>query len=164
MNELKKKYPDLDIANHSIDNPQDLSKPVTEKFTFEWPCYDSPDTKSFLFALFIFDRINTNPFRSPERRYPVDYGTPVDQVITMNLEYPEAFEIAGLPSKVGVTLPNASARYVFDIRQEPNKVSIQCLLTIGKPVFSSDEYHYLKELYAQIVANQQAELLFKRKG
>jgi hypothetical protein len=40
---------------------------------------------------------------------------------------------------------------------------MQSYLSIGKPVFTSDEYHYLKELYAQIVANQQTELLFKKK-
>jgi len=82
----------------------------------------------------------------------------------MTLEYPQEYQPAEIPAKVGIALPNGTAKYGFDIKNEGNKITMQSFLTIAKPVFTSDEYYYLKELYSQIVANQQTELFFKKKS
>lgn len=160
---LKTDHKGIDLTGCKVDNPDDLNKPVTVRLEFEWSCYDDVQAQNFLFNPFVFNRITQNPFRSNERLYPVDFGTPQERTLMMTLEYPQEFQPAELPAKVGISLPNASARYGFEIKNEGNKITMQSYLTIAKPVFTSDEYHYLKELYAQIVANQQAELLFKKK-
>jgi hypothetical protein len=40
---------------------------------------------------------------------------------------------------------------------------ISSLLNISKPLYSSDEYHYLKELYNRMIQVQNLDLVFKRK-
>lgn len=162
--ELKSELRGLELTSYEIENIEDIDKPLSVIVNFEWAAYTDPRADNFLFNPFPFDRITSNPFRSKERFFPVDFGSSLERTISMTLEYPENFELAELPNKLGLSLPNATGRYLFDIRNEGNKIVMQSSLTIGKPIFTSDEYHFLKELYAQIVANQQTELLFKKKA
>ena len=36
-------------------------------------------------------------------------------------------------------------------------------LVIAKPIFTSQEYHYLKELFNNVIATEQTQLVFKKK-
>lgn len=162
--ELKSELRGLELASYEIENVEDIDKPLNVVVNFEWTAYADPKADNFLLNPFPFDRITSNPFRSKERFFPVDFGSSLERTISMTLEYPQNFQLAELPDKLGLSLPNATGRYLFDIRNEGNKIVMQSSLTIGKPIFTSEEYHFLKELYAQIVANQQTELLFKKKA
>jgi hypothetical protein len=42
-------------------------------------------------------------------------------------------------------------------------VSLSSSLIINKPIFSSQEYRYLKELFSRVLQVQNTDLLFKRK-
>lgn len=161
--DLKSSLSNIELTGYKIDNPDDLSKPVTVRLEFETMCFDDPQVQNFLFNPTLFDRIDKNPFKSKERLYPVDFGSAVERTTMLTLEYPEQYQLAELPAKVGIALPNATARYGYEVKNDGNKLSMQSFITIAKPVFTSDEYHYLKELYAQIVATQQTALLFKKK-
>jgi len=160
----KSDYKAVEFTGYKVDNPDDLSKPVTVRLEFALTCFDDPETKNFLFNPFLFDRITRNPFRSTERQYPVDYASALERTLVMAFEYPPDFQLSELPNKVGIVLPNGSAKYAYEVKNEGNKVTVQSFLTIGKPVFSATEYHYLKELYSQIVSNQQTDMLFKKKS
>jgi len=161
--ELKSAHPAIDFTGFEIDNPADLAKPVIVSLQLEWSCYDQPEVQNFLFNPFPFDRVKQNPFRSPERLFPVDFGASLERTTVLMLEYPQQYQPAELPAAVAIGLPNGAGRYVCEFKKEENKITVLTTLAISKPVFSAQEYHYLKELYAQIVANQQAELLFKKK-
>ncbi|MGC3943567.1 MAG: DUF3857 domain-containing protein [Chryseolinea sp.] len=159
----KSDHKTVEFTKCTVDNPEDLSQPVTVKLEFELSCFDDPKANNFLFNPFLFDRISRNPFRSDQRNYPVDYASALDRTLMMTLEYPEDFQLSELPGKIGLALPNGTAKYGYEVTNEGNKLTVQSFLTIGKPVFTATEYHYLKELYAQIVSNQQSEMLFKKK-
>ncbi|HZI23707.1 MAG TPA: hypothetical protein VFD46_01435, partial [Chryseolinea sp.] len=73
------------------------------------------------------------------------------------------YEVDGLPNKVGLSLPQGGGRFIFDIQNSMNKLSVNNSLLIAKPVFTSQEYHYLKEIFNNVLAVQQTELVFKKK-
>jgi hypothetical protein len=52
---------------------------------------------------------------------------------------------------------------MFTIQNTSNTLSMYSSLLINKPVFSSEEYHYLKELFSHVVATQQTDLVLKKK-
>lgn len=164
FNELKKENRHIELTGYSLDNPEDLNKAVTVRLEFEWQCFDGEQAQNFLINPLLFERIAENPFRSRERFYPVDYGFAKEGSIVATLEYPQEYQPTELPAKVGIALPNSAARYGYELKNEGNKITLQSYLTIAKPLFTSEEYHYLKELYSQIVASQQTELLFKREN
>jgi transglutaminase-like putative cysteine protease len=153
----------IKILKHSILNVEDFKKPLIEKWEVEIQAYDDLNANHFLFNPFLVERWDKNPFRSNERLYPVDFGAPLEETIILTMEYPAQFQIDELPAKVGVALPNNGGRYIYEVQNNGNKLTMNCNLLIGKTVFTATEYHYLKELFNQIVQVNQQELIFKKK-
>ena len=162
-NDLKNKLQGININNLKIEYAEDLEKPLILHLDVDMEVTDQYNGGNFLFNPFIVEQWKRNPFRSSERSYPVDFGAPLEEVMILNMEYPADYEIDELPPKVGLILPQNGGRFIFEIQNAANRLSINSSLLIAKPVFSSQEYHYLKELFNNVVATQQTELVFKKK-
>jgi hypothetical protein len=150
------------VTSYKIENASDPMKPLSITLDVEIP-NDLGTPSAQLLNLFMFDRWEKNPFRSSERKYPVDFGVPIEEVVSLTIEYPAGYELDELPGKVGLTLPGGGGRYMFTIQNTSNTLSMYSSLLINKPVFSSEEYHYLKELFSHVVATQQTDLVLKKK-
>ncbi|HEY5918573.1 MAG TPA: DUF3857 domain-containing protein [Chryseolinea sp.] len=150
------------VTNYKIENATDQRKPLTITLEVEI-ANDLGGAPTQLLNLFMFDRWEKNPFRSSERMYPVDFGVPMEEIVSMSLEFPAGYELDELPNKVGLLLPGGGGRYMFTIQNASNTLSMYSSLMINKPVFSSEEYHYLKELFSNVVATQQTDLVLKKK-
>jgi hypothetical protein len=162
IGDFKNKNQDLNISDFKIENLDDISKPLIFKLDVEFGdgIYGGDH---FLFNPFITDQWQRNPFKSAERLYPVDFGAPLEEIMILTLDYPAGYEVDGLPNKVGLSLPQGGGRFIFDIQNSMNKLSVNNSLLIAKPVFTSQEYHYLKEIFNNVLAVQQTELVFKKK-
>jgi hypothetical protein len=162
IGDFKNKNQDLNISDFKIENVDDISKPLIFKLNVEFGdgIYGGDH---FLFNPFITDQWQRNPFKSAERLYPVDFGAPLEEIMILTLDYPAGYEVDGLPNKVGLSLPQGGGRFIFDIQNSMNKLSVNNSLLIAKPVFTSQEYHYLKEIFNNVLAVQQTELVFKKK-
>lgn len=150
-----------EIGKYEIQNADDLEKPLVVKLEFSTETVDGGEYR--MFNPFLVSRHTQNPFRSSERLYPVDFGVPLEETVILNLSYPSDFEVAEVPPKAGLSLPDNGARFVFDLSDEPGKVTMNSALSVAKPLFTSTEYHHLKELYNRVIAIQQTDLVFKRK-
>jgi hypothetical protein len=158
---VKDKARGYQLLSMEISNTDDFSKELIENFEVELE--NDADADFVLFNPFLDQKVNENPFKSTVRFYPVDYGAPVDRSLSISFEYPADFELAELPEKAALVLPNGGGRYLFGIQNVGNKVMINSLLNISKPLYSPDEYHYLKELYSRMIQVQNSDLVFKRK-
>ncbi len=162
INDFKDKNQDLNISDFKIENADDITKPLIFKLTVAFG--EGMFTgDNFLFNPFITEQWQRNPFKSSERLYPVDFGAPLEEIMILTLDYPSGYEIDELPNKIGLALPQNGGRFIFEIQNSMNKLSVNNSLLIAKPVFSSHEYHYLKELFNNVLAVQRTELVFKKK-
>ena len=163
INEIGKYENHVRILGHEIRNLGEENKPLVVKLDVEMDIQDTYGEKDFLFNPFIVEQWRRNPFRSSERLYPVDFGAPLEEIIILNIEYESDYEVDGLPPKVGLVLPQSGGRYIFEITDSGKKLSMNSSLLIAKPVFTADEYHYLRELFNNVVAIEQTQLVFKQK-
>jgi len=161
--DLKNKRHKTRILKSELINTNDITKPLTEKLEVEIETFEDLNAANFIFNPFIESLIKTNPFKSKERLFPVDFGVPIDESIIINLEYPENLELTEVPDKVALALPNAGGRYLFSIQNLGNRMLLSNSLSINRIVYSPEEYHYLKELYSRILQVQNASLVFKKK-
>ena len=151
------------ITSYERNSEDDLSKPLSEKFGVEFTAFDSPEATNFLFNPFLVGRNEGNPFKSDKRTYPVDFAVPLDQSVTIVIEFPEKFEVSSMPDKVGLALPNAGGRYIFGATVNGNKLTVNNVLGISRTVFSPEEYPYLKEIYGKMLQSQGADIIFQKK-
>lgn len=163
IKDLARSFGAVGITRYAFTDIENLDKPLRVELDVELSAFDNPEAANFLFNPFFFEKWSENPFKSKQRLYPVDFGAPLERLTVFNLEYPDNLEIVDLPEKVGISLPNQGGRFVFEAQNADNKLSFNNALSIRKTVYTSSEYHFLKELFARILQVQQRELIFKKK-
>jgi hypothetical protein len=161
INKLKSNFGDFEIKNVTLSNVADIDKPAVEKIELELEADAS--SGSLLIDPFLTNTWDSNPFKSNERSYPVDFGVPIEEAIVISIEYPKNYEVANLPEKIGLSLPNGGGRFMLDSSDINGVLTISSSLSIAKAVFSAEEYHYLKELFSAVVSAQAYVLLLKKK-
>lgn len=163
IDDFVKSLSGVTIKKYDLSNPEDFRKPIVLKMEVEIEPNNTFDTYNFLFNPIIKPTWEANPFKSKERLYPVDFGVPVEEITILNLQYPSQYEVEGLPAKVGITLPQGGGQFLFEIQNGQNKLSMNNSLLISRPVYASQDYPQLKELFNHVVAAQQTALVFKKK-
>jgi hypothetical protein len=104
-----------------------------------------------------------NPFKLEKREYPVDYGSPLEKLYMCKISIPDGYVVDDLPKSIMLKLPDNSARYVYNVTQTGNAISLTSNLHINKSLFTQEEYPHLREFYTQLVAKQAEQIVFKKK-
>ncbi|MBX2895950.1 MAG: hypothetical protein KF763_10940 [Cyclobacteriaceae bacterium] len=160
--ELENRYNDFEILSYKIEQVEDLAKPVVEKFEVKSSLEVGSPELLYLNPFFI-GRWKANPFKTDKRLYPVDFGAPLETTFLLALEYPTSYVVDELPPGTALALPQNGGKYLCNITNNGNKISLTSVLTISKSVYTSTEYHSLKELFNRIVSTEQSQIVFKRK-
>jgi hypothetical protein len=160
IKDLKNNEKEFEIENVTIENYSDLESPLIKKMEINIPAAASGNN-SFLFNPFLENRWTKNPFKANERLYPVDFGPPLEEIVSITIQYPQGYEIANLPEKTIVTLPNSSGRFALEYSNVDRVFKLSSSLMIVKSVFFSPEYPQLKEMFNVVTQIQNSDLLFK---
>lgn len=159
--DLEKQYGATTVTSLEIKNLDDPTKPLIEILSVETPGFEE-SANTCMINPFLNDRFDHNPFKSTSRLYPVDLGAEIDKRITFTMDYPEGTELLNPPEQVGLSLPADGGKYVLMIQNQPGKVSISSWLAATRTLYTSGEYHYLRELFDRIMQIQNAELILKK--
>ncbi len=159
---LENNSDDFEIQDYKVENLDDLSNPLIEVYTVE-TSLDGTDPNTLYLNPFFVGRWTKNPFVSNERLYPVDFGAPLESTFILSLQYPDTYRIDDMPKSAALTLPQNGGRYLFNISNQANKISMTSIINLPKVVYSTTEYHALKELFNRIIDTHQAQIVFKTK-
>jgi hypothetical protein len=151
------------ITSYERTAEDELDEPVTEKFSIEFKAFDPATETTFLFNPFLVNRAEENPFKAESRIHPIDFAVPQEEVINILVEFPESFQVASIPDKVGLALPDAGGKYIFGGQVMGNKLSMNNSFGIQRTVFTPEEYPYLREMYARMMQAQNADVIFQKK-
>ncbi|HLN55729.1 MAG TPA: transglutaminase domain-containing protein [Bacteroidales bacterium] len=106
---------------------------------------------------------SNNPFSSPDRKYPVDFGCPVKDAFTVTLQIPPSYEVAEMPDNVRFTLGKGDAEYVFDCELKDDKMIVKSSLKVSRTSFNPSEYASLREFYAKMLQSQTRLAVLRKK-
>jgi hypothetical protein len=155
-----KKWTDFEVSKYSCKGADSLEGSFTEQF--ELLFNEKTGSETLYISPFLIERWEKNPFRSNERSYPVDFGTPLEETTIFKLDYQNLYAIDELPKSSVAALPQSGGRYAFSVSNINNGIQMTSSLTLNKSVYSSDEYHYLKELFARVLQTQQSQFVLKK--
>jgi hypothetical protein len=161
VNELDTELGAIEIKKFELKNFEELEKPLVRQMDIEMDAFSGHE-QNLLFNPFLFKQWDENPFKANERLFPVDFATPHQYVMIVNMEYDPSFEIVNAIDKVGLALPNGGGNYLFEMQNTNNKLTISTSLLIAKSIFPSTEYFHLKELFSSMIQIQNNELIIKR--
>jgi len=151
------------IISHEIQNLDSIQNTLAEIYEVEMEAFDNLDKDKLYFNPFFMDVMDENPFKLTERTYPVDLGAASDSKISIMMSFPEEYEIVSKPQDKGIALPNKGGRFLSNITVLGNTFQFSESTQLDKAIYQPEEYHYLKELYNQILQLQKTDIIFKKK-
>jgi hypothetical protein len=159
---LKNKSAEIQYVDYSYTNLDSIYLPVQKKYQITLQNEAEPDAEIIYLNPVLVDRITKNPFTSPTREYPVDYGVPSSEIYQLNLIIPEGYKVEELPQSKAFALAGKGASFIYKVVQNENSVSFSMRLTIDKTLFVPDEYKDLQEFYNIVVAKESEQIVLKK--
>jgi hypothetical protein len=151
-----------ELEDLSLENADDLSKSLIEKYTIEeMEASDVLGNKIYLNPI-VSGAWDENPFKLEEREYPVDFSSKFGEKYYVTFTIPDGYEVEEVPLSKVVALPNKGGKYVFNVSIAGNKITVLNTLDLKKALFSQLEYTYVKEFFAQMVAKQKEQIVLKK--
>jgi len=103
--------------------------------------------------------LRNNPFKAPNRRYPVDMGAPQEEIYTATYTIPEGYTVEEAPKPVNLVLPDNGGRFSFLLQVTGNQIQVSSRLVLQKAIFLPQEYDGLRLFYDKVVAKHAEQLV-----
>jgi hypothetical protein len=103
-----------------------------------------------------------NPFTLEKREYPIDFSCPIEEIYYVTYNIPEGYGLETLIKPFAIALPDRAGLFSYKIIPNGNKLVVLSKLNINKTLFPTEEYPYLKEFFAHIVAKQNEQVVLKK--
>lgn len=157
----EKKY-NIEIDEVKVSNKTDINKPIVEVYKFESEdLAEEVGDKLYVNPLLFLGETN-NPFKLDDRKYPIDYGTPWEDKISIVIEIPEGYKVESLPEKSGVVLPEKYASFKFLTSVKGNKIQIMSSVKMNSPIIPQTYYKAIKEFYKMIVEKHSEKIVLSK--
>ena len=156
------------IANSKLNqiifkNLNDFDKPLDGSMQIETSAH-SQVNDDFIYLTPLLDyRMKENPFKAETRNFPIDYACAMEQSFYMNFTIPEGYKVEEMPKPMRIKWQDESIKYDYMLTISGDKIQLMSKFTLTRPIFQAEEYKALRELYAQIVAKQEEQIVFKKK-
>jgi len=152
-----------ELTKNEFKNAKDVQQPFVE--THDLVINDHVVSAGDILYLnpFILHKEDENPFKHETREYPVDFGSAFDKTYMIKISLPEGYAVEELPQSKVFALPEGGGKYLYNVSQIGNDISITSSVSINRSLFSQMEYPNLREFYNQVVAKQAEQIVIKKK-
>lgn len=161
IEKLDERLTNIKIKNYKISNLDSIENALVQEYEIEFNVGNTENTGNY-FNPFFINPIRSNPFKLNRRNYPVDLGTASEERIAISISLPEKFQMKEQPKDVSLALPNQGGRYILQTSLTDHNLTINQQLLFSKAIYSSEEYHYLKEFYNRIIQTQKSDILLTK--
>ncbi|MBT9393998.1 DUF3857 domain-containing protein [Hymenobacter sp. NST-14] len=162
IEELATNHEGWNIPQYTFKERDALHKPLTLDYEFASAGGEAPAGTIYLNPLRDFGT-DKNPFLHENRRFPVDFGAKFDETVMVSLTLPAGYEPEELPKGLVMELPEGGGRFTYGVQQGPLGLQIVSRMSLSRPVYSAEEYAYLREFFARMMAKQSEQLVLKKK-
>lgn len=149
------------IKNFVIDSLELYDNPITLKYDFD--IRDEKEDIIYLNPMF-GEGQKENPFKSAERKYPVEMPYKFDESYNLQIEVPKGYVVDELPKSMIVKLNEENeGMFEYRISQSGDNISFRSRVRISRTVFQPEEYEMLREFFNLVVKKHAEQIVFKKK-
>jgi hypothetical protein len=153
----------IQIDDYVVENMNaDLSKPVTETFTFATDNQCEIIRDKMFVNLMLFFTLNKNPFVQEKRQTPIYFGFPKQEKYNIRFEIPKGYIVESIPKPIKISTADNVAFFSINVLLEGNVIQIAITKEINSAIVSADFYDILKEFYQKIIDKQNEKIVLKK--
>ncbi len=162
FNKLKNSSSDIDYSTYAYVNLDSLELPIIQEYKISLKEGQEAGSDIVYIDPIVIGRVRSNPFNSPQREYPVEFGVPSYDIFTIQFKIPEGYKVDELPKNLSMTTEDNGAKFVYQVVQAQNKIVVSLRISIDKTTFLPSEYQGLKEFYNAIVNKEAEQIILKK--
>lgn len=160
--ELIKDYEEnnnLETEEFKILNQEDIYKDIVRSVKFSSEDLIEQIGNKLYIEPILFLTKRKNPFKSAERKYPIDFATAWKDVHRVSMEIPEGYTVEKLPETLAIALPNNIGVFKYQVSQSGKKLKTVSILEFNSAMIPSEYYAYLKDFYSQLIKKQTEKIV-----
>ena len=159
---LQAAYPaEAAISNLTIDSLKMPDQPLSVSYDLRLT-FDSVEDLIYFNPL-MAEGYKENPFKSADRRYPVEMPYTVDETYILNMEVPEGYTVDEIPKSAKVTFNDDEGFFEYLIGLDGSNIQLRSRIKLLKANFKPEDYATLRDFYGFIVKKQSEQIVFKKK-
>lgn len=155
---LEERY-NIEIENFRVNNKENPFKSYNKMIKFSSEDLVEGINGKLLINPLLFFTERTNPFKTEERTFPVDYGSAWKETNNVSIQLPEGYKPEFLPEQFAIGLPENLGFFKFKVSQNGNTINVSSIIQINTPVIAPNYYSSLKEFYSKVVAKQTEKIV-----
>lgn len=153
----------IQIKDYTIENKVgDLSKPVTEIFSFSADNHCEKIAGKIYVDPLLFFTTDKNPFKQEKRQMPLFFGYPLQEKYIVNIEVPEGYEVESLPKPVKIVLDDNIVVFSINALAQQNKIQLIVTKELNTVLLAEDFYEDLKNFYQRTIEIQKQKIVLKK--
>ncbi len=161
-NELLSEATDFNIKSSNINNLKELNKSIRVEAEIESSTNCVVNDDYVYINPFIDAAPESNPFNDKQRHLPVDLYYPFEEVLLIQFELPEGYEILELPEEANISTEQNKCKYSFNAEKVGNKLNLRLIFKVDDPFFLAHEYPALREIFDLYLAKRQEQIVLKK--
>jgi hypothetical protein len=152
----------LTVDSVEVKGRDTVSIPIKLKAWVSSPTFAQSGADLLYVNPHIVGRLKDNPFKSPIRKFPVDYTYPQEYSSTVQITIPPTYQIKESLRNVSMNVGNGvSFRRL--IQADSLQIQVTTKLEIGTTEVPASEYLRLRELYANMIAMESEQLVLEKR-
>lgn len=152
----------LGIKSYELLNVNKQNEAIVETMDIEIEDNIEEAGNLLYFMPLLYDRTAENPFKLEDRKFPIDFGHPLEEMYRISIEFPAGYQLEKLPKSEKINLGDESASFTFLTASEGNKLQISSKISIKKALYTPEEYKDLQNFFKNIVRKQAEQVVLKK--
>lgn len=158
---LLKSIPAATMDEITLAPLDSADQPLEVSIKFSAPQYAQMVAEDLYFNPTLYTRLESNPFESEDRHFPVDFSYPFVQIEDTEFLIPSGLKVRELPKNAHAVIQGAEFRRTFSL--EDNKLQCHRELTVRKLAFPVSQYEEIRNFYQGIVSADQLQIVLTKK-
>lgn len=159
---IEESYQGIEVQDFELKDYENVYKPISTLYNFEAVDVIEEIGGKLYFSPMFQLITDENPFKSEERKYPVDFLYPREesQIVIVNL--PEGYVVESVPESLKVALPDEAGHFTFQITATDKQIQLRANSAIKKSMFSPEQYLDLKKFFDMMIAKENEKVVLTK--
>jgi hypothetical protein len=151
----------VSVSDMVADSMKIPEEPVQLHYTIR---FDTDSTELIYFNPVLGGVLRHNPFKSVQRRYPVEMPYKISELYTLSMELPSGYTVEELPKSITYKMnTQGDAIFEYKISQSGGYINMLYRLDIKRSYFSPEEYEILRAFFGNMVSKMEEQIVLKKK-
>jgi hypothetical protein len=161
LKNFESEYKGLSVIDCDITNLDSIYLPLRESYKVKIKNMITTAGNLVYINPFLFEQMTSNPFKTEERKYPVDFVYPSEKTYVFRIALPEGAQVTELPKPLTMSLPDGSALVAYQFNTTDKFVQLTYRFRVNKAIFPENEYADLRAFFSELVKKHSEQIVIK---